>query len=80
MGPNQLTALPRKGTEMPREIYCRDVGPDCDATVVADRDDDIVEQVAAHAKSVHGMTDEQVNDPNFVAHVRNQIHDQPAAD
>jgi predicted small metal-binding protein len=79
-GPNQFTALPRKGTEMSREIHCRDVGPDCDATVVAERDDDILEQVAEHAKSAHGMTDEQVSDPSFIAHVRNQIHDKSAAD
>ncbi len=61
---------------MTKELNCRDVGPDCDAVVVADNEDDIVDQVAAHAKSVHGMTDEQVTDPDFVAHVKNQIHDQ----
>lgn len=61
---------------MSKELHCRDVGPDCDAVVVAESEDEIVAQVAEHAKGVHGMSDEQINDPEFVAHVRNQIHDQ----
>lgn len=61
---------------MAKEIFCRDVGPDCDAVVVADSEDEIVAQVAAHAKDAHAMTDQQVSDPEFVAHVKNQIHDQ----
>ncbi len=44
--------------------------------VVADSDEDVLVQVAVHAKSVHGMTDEQINDPEFVAHARNQIYEQ----
>jgi len=61
---------------MAREIHCRDIGPDCDAVVVAESDEEILAQVTDHAKNVHGMTDEQVHDPEFVAHARNQIHDQ----
>lgn len=61
---------------MTKELHCRDVGPDCDAVVTAENDEDVLAQVAEHAKTVHGMTDEQLNDPAFVAHVREQIHDQ----
>jgi len=61
---------------MARELRCRDVGPDCDAVVVAERDEDVLVQVADHAKQVHGMTDEEINDPAFVQQVREQIHDQ----
>ena len=61
---------------MAKELHCRDVGPDCDAVVVSDNDDEIVAQVAEHARSVHGMSDAEVSDPEFVAHVRNQIHEQ----
>lgn len=64
---------------MAREIHCREVGPDRDAVVVAESDEEILAQVADHAKSVHGMTDGQVNDPEFLAHARNQIHDQAQA-
>ncbi len=61
---------------MTRELHCRDVGFDCDAVVVAESDDDVLTQVADHAKSVHGMTDEQINDPDFGSQVKAQIHDQ----
>ena len=61
---------------MSRELHCRDIGPeDCDAVVVAESDDDILAQAAEHAKTVHGMTDEQVNDPDFLASARNNIHE-----
>jgi len=61
---------------MAKVLYGRDIGSDCDAAVVADSDEDVLVQVAVHAKSVHGMTDEQINDPEFVAHNRNQIYEQ----
>jgi len=61
---------------MSKELHCRDVGPDCDAVVVAESEEDILAQVAEHVKAVHDMTDEQSSDPEFVTHVRNQIHDQ----
>lgn len=61
---------------MAREAYCRDVGPDCDAVVIAENDDEVIAQVADHARQVHGMTGEEINDPAFLAHVREQIHDQ----
>lgn len=61
---------------MTRELHCRDVGFDCDATVTAASDDEILSQAAQHARSVHGLTDAQVSDPQFAAAVREQIHDQ----
>jgi predicted small metal-binding protein len=61
---------------MPKELHCRDVGPDCDAVVIADSEDEVLAQVAEHVRTVHGMTDEQANDPAFLAHVHQQIHDQ----
>ncbi len=60
---------------MPKEVRCRDIGPDCDAVVVADTEEEILAQVAEHASRVHGMTDEQINDPAFLDHARAQIHD-----
>lgn len=64
---------------MTKELHCRDVGPDCDAVVLAENEDDVLVQVEDHVKSVHGMTDEQFNDPAFQTHVRNQIHEQAEA-
>lgn len=61
---------------MTRELHCRDVGFDCEAVVVAESDDEVLAQVAEHAKSVHGMTDEQIDDPEFGSQVKAQIHDQ----
>lgn len=61
---------------MAKELRCRDVGPECDAVVIAESEEQVLAQVADHAKNAHGMTDEQIADPEFVAHVRNQIHDQ----
>lgn len=64
---------------MSKELRCRDVGPDCDAVVVADSEEEIMSQVAHHARDVHGMTDEQLQDPAFQDHVRNQIHEREGA-
>lgn len=38
-----------------REMHCRDAGFDCDAVVRADSDDEVMAQVGAHAKEVHGV-------------------------
>ena len=60
---------------MTKELHCRDVGFDCDAVVTAESEDDVLAQVAGHAKAVHGLTDEQVADPALLQQVRDQIHD-----
>ena len=58
-----------------KELRCRDVGPECDAVVTADSEEEILAQVARHARDVHGMSVEEIEDPAFIAHVRRQIHD-----
>lgn len=58
---------------MARELRCRDVGPDCDAVVVGESDSEILRQAAQHAQEVHGMREEEIKDPDFIAHVRSQI-------
>ncbi len=60
---------------MSKELHCRDLGPECDAVVVAETEDDVRAQVAAHASAAHGMTDEQINDPDFQAKVTDSMHD-----
>ena len=44
-------------------VHCRDLGFDCDGVVLADTEDDLLQQVAHHAQSVHELdkvTDEIV--------------------
>jgi predicted small metal-binding protein len=36
-------------------VHCRDVGYDCDGVVKADTEEELLQQVAEHAKSAHGM-------------------------
>jgi predicted small metal-binding protein len=48
---------------MAKVVRCRDVGFDCDGVVRADTEEEVLAQVAQHAKEVHGIdevTDEIV--------------------
>ena len=38
-------------------VHCRDVGFDCDGVVRAETEEELLQQVAAHAKSTHGLTE-----------------------
>lgn len=42
---------------MTLEVRCRDMGFDCDGVVHSETQEDLLQQVAAHAKSVHGVTE-----------------------
>ena len=64
---------------MAKELHCRDIGFDCDAVVMAESEDEILAQVVDHAKSVHGMSDEQLSDPALQDQVRSQIHNRADA-
>jgi predicted small metal-binding protein len=57
---------------MTRELNCRDVGFDCEAVVRADSDEEVLAQVATHAREVHGL---QQIDAETEQKVRSQIHD-----
>lgn len=61
---------------MAKGLHFCDVGFDCGAVVVAEGDDDVLVPAADHARSVHGLTDEQINDPDLGIQVKAQIHDQ----
>lgn len=58
-----------------KELNCRDVGFDCEGVVTGETEHDVLTQAAAHAKEVHGLSDEQVEDPGFGRQVSEQIHD-----
>jgi predicted small metal-binding protein len=53
-------------------VHCRDVGFDCDGVVRAETEDDLLQQVAHHAQSVHGL--EKVTD-EIVAKVKSVIRE-----
>jgi predicted small metal-binding protein len=57
---------------MMKELNCSDVGFECDAVVRADTEEEVLAQVATHAREVHGM--QQIDDET-AAKVRSQIHD-----
>ena len=39
-----------------KTVYCRDLGFDCDGVVKAATEDQVLQQVAEHAQTVHGVT------------------------
>ena len=53
-------------------LRCRDVGPDCDADMRGDTEDEILEQAGAHAPADHGL---EVT-PELVEVVRSAIKDE----
>jgi predicted small metal-binding protein len=42
---------------MAKELKCADVGFACDAQINADTEEEVMAQASEHAKSVHGMSD-----------------------
>jgi predicted small metal-binding protein len=64
---------------MTKSLHCRDLGFDCDATVTAESEDEVMNQVVAHGQAVHNIPAEQFNDQAFVETVRAQIHDEDEA-
>lgn len=39
-----------------KTVHCRDLGFDCEGVVKAATETEVLEQVAAHASAVHGVT------------------------
>jgi predicted small metal-binding protein len=54
-------------------VHCREVGFDCEGVVRADSENEVLRQVAEHAKSAHGM--ESVG-PEVVEKVRSVMRDE----
>lgn len=47
---------------MAKQLNCADVGFDCGAQINADTEDEVMAQAAEHAKSVHGMSETDVQE------------------
>ena len=58
---------------MSLKVHCRDVGFDCDGIVQAETEDDLLQQVAKHAQSEHGL--EVVTD-EVIAKVKSVIREE----
>ncbi|MDY7105379.1 MAG: DUF1059 domain-containing protein [Actinomycetota bacterium] len=54
-----------------KKFACGDVVPGCDASWVCTTEEDLMSQVARHARSVHGVTDFS----SVVDHVRSNTRD-----
>ena len=42
---------------MAKVLHCRDVGFDCEGVVRAETEEEVLQQVAEHAKKAHGLQD-----------------------
>ena len=54
-------------------VHCRDVGFDCDGVVRAETEQEVLEQVAAHAKAVHNI---ETVPPEVVEKVRQVMREE----
>ena len=62
---------------MAKTISCREVGffTDCDEVMRGETDDEVMQSAAAHGRQRHGMTDEQLGDPQTQQTVRGFIRE-----
>ena len=58
---------------MAKELRCADVGFACEAVIRAESEDDVMAQAAEHGRSVHGMSDEDLQQND--AAIRGAIRD-----
>ena len=54
-----------------KELRCREVGFDCEGVVRAESEDEVLRQVAEHARKVHGLTE---IDESMAQQIRSRIH------
>ncbi len=58
---------------MTKVVHCRDLGFDCDGVVRAETEEEAIQQVAAHAQSVHEM---ETVPPELADQVREVMRDE----
>lgn len=58
---------------MTKVVRCRDVGFDCDGVVRAETEEEVLAQVAAHAKAVHNI---ETVPPEVVEKVREVMREE----
>jgi predicted small metal-binding protein len=61
---------------MAKTFTCRDVGVDCPYVARGQTEEELMADIAKHAKEVHGYTDEQLKDPEMMKKVKAAIKDE----
>lgn len=57
-------------------FYCREVGFDCDYKATGETEEEVLEKAKAHGKEEHGLSDEEVNDPEMEKKIRSLIKEE----
>ncbi len=52
------------------KLACRDLGTDCPFVAQGETMEEVQADMAKHAKTIHGYTDAQLNDPKMVEKVK----------
>lgn len=61
---------------MAKTLSCREVGLfDCDEVMRGETEDEVMQRGAEHGRSAHGMTDEQLGDPETGQRIRSLIRE-----
>lgn len=58
---------------MAMTFTCKDVGVDCPYVARGETEEELMADIAKHAKEVHGYTDEQLKDPEMMKKVKAAI-------
>ena len=58
---------------MTLQLACEDVGVKCDFVASGETEEELLEQVARHAKEVHSYTDEQLSDPEMMEKIKGAV-------
>ncbi len=65
--------IPPRRVNVTKVMRCRDVGPDCDFEAKGNTEEEVLQQVAVHAGSAHGITDIPAD---MLAKVKAAIHNE----
>ena len=58
---------------MPYKLACRDLGVNCDFVAKGETKEQVLAEAIKHAKKVHGYTDKQVKETEFVVELKKGI-------
>ncbi len=58
---------------MTLSMECKDAGHDCPFVARGETTEEVLAKVAKHAMEVHGLTDEQLNDPEMIDKIKAAI-------
>ena len=61
---------------MAKIFTCRDVGVDCPYVARGETEEELMADIAKHAKEVHSYTDEQLKDPEMMKMVKEAIKEE----